>query len=164
MRHTHTRSSSVSLKQIASPWKRCPQNFSLSFILSQSLSIISALVFPSFSHPLFYSLRLSRSMYVAALPMCLPEESYPSLFANNATSLKAAHFSVGPSEAGLSLRQTALRSHLSITTPPRKPTLMPQAISTWRPTCSQNSQRGIAHTTQALNKHFLNASTTLSKG
>ncbi len=109
MRHTHSHALAECLSNKSHlPWRRCPQNFSLSFILSQSLSIISALVFPSFSHPQFYSLRLSRSMYVAALAVCLPEESYPSLFANNATSLKAAHFSAGPSEAGLSLRQTAL--------------------------------------------------------
>ncbi len=109
MRHTHSHALAECLSNKSHlPWRRCPQNFSLSFILSQSLSIISALVFPLFSHPQFYSLRLSRSMYVAALAVCLPEESYPSLFANNATSLKAAHFSAGPSEAGLSLRQTAL--------------------------------------------------------
>ncbi len=163
MRHTHSHALAECLSNKSHlPWKRCPQNFSLSFILSQSLSIISALVFPSFSHPQFYSLRLSRSMYVAALAVCLPEESYPSLFANNATSLKAAHFSAGHQRQA-SPSDRHWQSHLSITTPPRKLMLMPQAISTWRPKCSQNAQRGIAHTTQALNKHFLNTS-TLSKG
>lgn len=113
--HTHTHTLSVSQTNRIS-LESAALKISLSFIFAQSLSIISALVFPSFSHPPFS--RLSRSMYVAALVVCLPEESYLSLFANNATSLKAAHFSEGPSEAGLSLRQTALRRNLSITTPP----------------------------------------------
>lgn len=109
--HTHTHKLSVSQTNRIS-LESAALKISLSFIFSQSLSIIWALVFPSFSHPPFS--HLSRSMYVAALAVCLPEESYLSLFANNATSLKAAHFSVGPSETGLSLRQTALRHNLSI--------------------------------------------------
>ncbi len=159
MRHTHSHALAECLSNKSHlPWRRCPQNFSLSFILSQSLSIISALVFPLFSHPQFYSLRLSRSMYVAALAVCLPEESYPSLFANNATSLKAAHFSAGPSEAGLSLRQTLAEPSLHHNTATQTHAHAASNLNV-KAQMFTHAQRGITHTTQALNKHFLNTST-----